>query len=45
VRITVDGPVPLLADVTPLAVADLALGPGVEVWAAVKATEVSVYPA
>jgi molybdate transport system ATP-binding protein len=32
VRITVDGPVPLLADVTPLAVADLALGPGVEVW-------------
>ena len=45
VRITVDGPVPLLADITPLAVADLALEPGVEVWAAVKATEVSVYPA
>jgi molybdate transport system ATP-binding protein len=45
VRITVDGPVPLLADVTPLAVADLALAPGVAVWAAVKATEVSVYPA
>lgn len=45
VRITVDGPVPVLADVTPLAVADLRLGPGVEVWAAVKATEVSVYPA
>jgi molybdate transport system ATP-binding protein len=37
--------VPLLADVTPLAVADLALAPGVAVWAAVKATEVSVYPA
>jgi molybdate transport system ATP-binding protein len=45
VRITVDGPVPVLADVTPLAVADLGLGPGVEVWTAVKATEVSVYPA
>ncbi|MGH8823128.1 MAG: sulfate/molybdate ABC transporter ATP-binding protein [Jiangellaceae bacterium] len=45
VRVTVDGPVPLLADVTPLAVADLALAPGVEVWAAVKASEVSVYPA
>jgi molybdate transport system ATP-binding protein len=45
VRITVDGPVPLLADVTPLAVAELALVPGSEVWSAVKATEVAVYPA
>jgi molybdate transport system ATP-binding protein len=45
VRITVDGPVPLLADVTPLAVAELALAPGSEVWSAVKATEVAVYPA
>jgi molybdate transport system ATP-binding protein len=45
VRITVDGPVPVLADVTPLAVADLDLAPGVTVWASVKATEVTVYPA
>lgn len=45
VRVTVDGPVPLLADVTPLAVAELGLAPGVGVWSAVKATEVTVYPA
>ncbi|MGH8827715.1 MAG: ABC transporter ATP-binding protein [Jiangellaceae bacterium] len=45
VRVTIDGPVPLLADITPLAVAELSLGPGVELWASVKATEVSVYPA
>ncbi|HEX6325009.1 MAG TPA: ABC transporter ATP-binding protein [Jiangellaceae bacterium] len=45
VRITVDGPVPVLADVTPLAVADLHLAPGVTVWASVKATEITVYPA
>ncbi|MGH8775268.1 MAG: ABC transporter ATP-binding protein [Jiangellaceae bacterium] len=45
VRITVDGPVPLLADVTPLAVAELSIAPGVEVWSAVKAAEVTVYPA
>jgi len=45
VRVTVDGPVPLLVDVTPLAVAELGLAPGVSVWSAVKATEVTVYPA
>jgi molybdate transport system ATP-binding protein len=45
VRVTVDGPVPVLADVTPLAVADLDLAPGVAVWASVKATEITVYPA
>jgi molybdate transport system ATP-binding protein len=45
VRVTVDGPVPLLADVTPLAVAELLLAPGVDVWAAVKATEITAYPA
>ncbi|HEX6194344.1 MAG TPA: ABC transporter ATP-binding protein [Jiangellaceae bacterium] len=45
VRVTVDGPVPLLADVTPLAVAELSLAPGVDVWAAVKATEITAYPA
>jgi len=45
VRVTLDGEVPLLADVTPLAVAELELAPGTPVWAAVKASEVSAYPA
>ncbi len=45
VRVAVDGQVPLLCDVTRLAVADLALTPGVAVWASVKATETTVYPA
>lgn len=45
VRVTIEGPVPLLADVTPLAVAELSLAPGMEMWASVKATEVRVYPA
>ena len=35
----------LAADVTPAAVADLALEPGTMVWLAVKATEVAVHPA
>jgi molybdate transport system ATP-binding protein len=34
----------ILAEVTPAAVADLGLGPGVPVWAAVKASEIEVYP-
>jgi molybdate transport system ATP-binding protein len=45
VRVTVDGAVPLLADVTPLAVAELSLQPGLPVWSSVKATEIEVYPA
>lgn len=45
VRVTVEGEVPLVADVTPLAVAELRLTPGTAVWAAVKASEVSAYPA
>lgn len=44
VRVTIDGPVPLSADVTHAAVAALGLVPGVEVWASVKATEVAVHP-
>lgn len=43
VRVTLDGPVPLSADITPAAVAALDLAPGAEVWASVKATEVAVY--
>ncbi len=34
----------ILAEVTPAAVADLGLGRGTAVWAAVKASEVEVYP-
>jgi molybdate transport system ATP-binding protein len=45
VRVAVDGTVPLLADVTTGAVAELALAPGVPLWASVKATEVVAYPA
>ncbi|CAN5856971.1 ABC transporter ATP-binding protein [soil metagenome] len=45
VRVALRGNLPLLADVTPAAVADLGLAPGVEVWASVKATEVQVYAA
>ena len=45
VRVQVDAAVPLLADVTPASVATLDLSPGKRVWASVKATEVSIYPA
>jgi molybdate transport system ATP-binding protein len=44
-RLHLDGPVPLLADVTPAALADLNVGEGDPVWASVKATEIDVYPA
>ncbi len=45
VRVRVKGPVSLVAEVTRAAVRDLRLEPGIEVWMAVKATEVSVFPA
>ena len=45
VRVHLTGSVPLLADVTPTAVAELDLVDGAYVWATVKATEVSVYAA
>ncbi len=35
---------PLLADVTPAALAELRLEPGVTVWASFKATDVETYP-
>jgi molybdate transport system ATP-binding protein len=44
VRIHVDGEVPLVAEITPAAVAELGLYDGVDVWTSVKATEVAVYP-
>src|SRR5664280_1478648 len=40
-----DEPLAALAAVTPAAVAELRLAPGVPVWASVKATEVTLYPA
>ncbi|NLE71687.1 MAG: ABC transporter ATP-binding protein [Actinomycetales bacterium] len=45
VRVRLDGAPPVLADITPAALADLRLGVGDEVWAAVKANETDVYPA
>jgi molybdate transport system ATP-binding protein len=45
VRVRVSGPIPIVAEVTPAAVAEMGLAAGGEVWVAVKATEVSVYPA
>jgi len=45
VRVRVKGPVPLVAEVTRAAVQELGLASGTDVWMAVKATEVSVYPA
>jgi molybdate transport system ATP-binding protein len=45
VRVIVAGAVPVTAEVTPAAVAELELTAGATVWASIKATEVSVYPA
>jgi molybdate transport system ATP-binding protein len=45
VRVRVEGPVPLVAEVTVAAVAELRLAVGERVWASVKATEVTAYPA
>jgi molybdate transport system ATP-binding protein len=45
VRLHLEGALDVLADVTAGAVAELDLVPGREVWATVKATETSVYPA
>jgi molybdate transport system ATP-binding protein len=45
VRVRVNSPVPLVAEVTPAAVRELRLHAGGAVWVAFKATEVSVYPA
>lgn len=45
VRVRLDGPVPLVAEVTPAAVHDLGVEEGSTLWASVKATEIAVYPA
>ncbi|RBO94275.1 ABC transporter ATP-binding protein [Nocardia puris] len=44
-RVRLDGTPTVLADITPATVADLSLRPGLELWAAVKATETHTYPA
>jgi molybdate transport system ATP-binding protein len=44
VRVDCEGSVPLMADVTQVAVAELGLQVGDQVWAAVKATEIRAYP-
>jgi molybdate transport system ATP-binding protein len=43
-RVRIGGPVPLIAEVTAAAVADLHLADGGPVWATVKATEIDTYP-
>ena len=45
VRVRVAGTVPIVAEVTPAAAAELWLADGGPVWVSVKATEVTVYPA
>ncbi|MBQ1051176.1 ABC transporter ATP-binding protein [Micromonospora sp. C51] len=44
-RVQLDGPVTVAADITPAAAAQLHLAPGRTLWAAVKAAETRVYPA
>ena len=44
-RVRVLGRLPLVAEVTPAALADLRLVEGSEVWISFKATDVSIYPA
>ena len=45
VRVRIGGPIPLTAEITPVALRELGIAVGVEVWASVKATEVVVAPA
>jgi molybdate transport system ATP-binding protein len=45
VRVHLEGPVPVAADITPASLAELGLAEGDAVWAAVKATETHAYPA
>jgi molybdate transport system ATP-binding protein len=43
VRVTLDGAIPLTAEVTPASVAHLRLAPRTPVWASVKATDLTTY--
>src|SRR5207248_8272431 len=44
-RVQLDGPITVAADITPAAAAHLHLAPGQAVWVAVKAAETRAYPA
>jgi molybdate transport system ATP-binding protein len=43
VRVQLDGPLAVAAEVTPAAVAELGLAPGASVWASVKAVDLTAY--
>jgi molybdate transport system ATP-binding protein len=45
VRVQLAGTVPIVAEVTPAAAGELQLADGGPVWASIKATEITVYPA
>ncbi|MEU6341403.1 ABC transporter ATP-binding protein [Streptomyces sp. NPDC046977] len=45
IRVDVEGELPLAADLSTAATAELGLHPGAEVWATVKAAQVHAYPA
>jgi molybdate transport system ATP-binding protein len=45
VRVRLDGSIPLVAEITPAALDELALHPGDRIWASVKATDITTYPA
>jgi molybdate transport system ATP-binding protein len=45
VRVRLTGDIPLVAEITPASLDDLTLQPGDHVWASVKATEITAYPA
>lgn len=43
VRVHLDAPIPLVADVTPGAVSELGIAPGAAVWVAIKATSLDIF--
>ena len=43
-RVHLTGPIPLVAEVTPAALAELGIAEGSAVWVALKATQIVVYP-
>jgi molybdate transport system ATP-binding protein len=43
-RVELDGPCAVAADITPDAAAQLRLAPGEQIWASVKAVEIRAYP-
>jgi molybdate transport system ATP-binding protein len=45
VRVQIESRLPIVAEVTPAAVAELDIAAGAELWLSFKASEVDVYPA